>query len=151
MLFRSAPAGAEVLLSLTTGDGRQFDPLFLAPWGGLLLEPYALFRRPDLDELWLVDPFYFLHAALGRPAMPVPDTTTRDGTRIFFTHIDGDGFRHASSVERGRHSGEVIVEQIIKKYPFPFTVSFIEAEVRGIVAGQKAGDAELLTRQAREV
>ncbi|MFA6543029.1 MAG: endo alpha-1,4 polygalactosaminidase [Limisphaerales bacterium] len=146
-----APAGSEVLLSLATGDGRQFDPLFIAPWGGVMLEPYALFRRPDLDELWLVDPFHFFKQALGRPDMPVPDTTTRDGERIFFSHIDGDGFRHASSVEIGRRSGEIIVERIIKKYPFPFTVSFIEAEVRGIVAGQKSGDAESLTRQAREV
>ena len=146
-----APTGSEVLLSLTTSDGRQFDPLFIAPWGGVMLEPYVLFRRPDLDELWLMDPFYFFQRALGRVDMPVPDTTTRDGARIFFTHIDGDGFRHASSVEPGRRSGEIIVERIIKKYPFPFTVSFIEAEVRGIVAGQKPGDAELLTRQAREV
>lgn len=146
-----APAGSEVLLSLKTAEGRRFDPLFVAPWGGVMLEPYALFRRPDLDELWLVDPFHFFHGALGRVAMPVPDTTTRDGVRIFFTHIDGDGFRHASSAEPGRRSGELIVERVIKKYPFPFTVSFIEAEVRGLVVDQKPGDAELLTRQAREV
>lgn len=146
-----APAGSEVLLSIATAEGTQFDPLFIAPWGGMLLDPYALFRRPDLDELWLVDPFYFFHAALGRAVLPVPDTTTRDGVRIFFSHIDGDGFRHASSVEPGRHSGELIVERVIKKYPFPFTVSFIEAEIRGLVVDQKPGDAALLTRQAREV
>jgi polysaccharide biosynthesis protein PelA len=145
-----APAGSEVLLSLAA-DGAQFDPLFIAPWGGLLLDPYALFRRPDLDELWLVDPFYFFHAALGRAELPVPDTTTRDGVRIFYSHIDGDGFRHASSVEPGRRSGELIVERVIKKYPFPFTVSFIEAEIRGLVVDQKPGDAALLARQAREV
>ncbi|NDD38034.1 MAG: hypothetical protein EB082_06445 [Verrucomicrobia bacterium] len=98
-----------------------------------------------------MDPFHFFQRALGGVVMPVPDTTTRDGARIFFSHIDGDGFRHSSSVEPGLRSGEVIVERIIKKYPFPFTVSFIEAEVRGLVAGQKPGDAELLTRQAREV
>lgn len=146
-----APAGSEVLLGLTASEGVQFDPLFIAPWGGMLLDPYALFRRPDLDELWMVDPFYFFHAALGRVELPVPDTTTRDGARIFFSHIDGDGFRHSSSVEPGRRSGELIVERIIKKYPFPFTVSFIEAEVRGLVVDQKLGDTELLTRQAREV
>ncbi len=146
-----APVGSEVLLSIASAEGKQFDPLFIAPWGGILLDPYALFRRPDLDELWLVDPFYFFHAALGRVLLPVPDTTTRDGVRIFFSHIDGDGFRHVSSVEPGRRSGELIVERIIKKYPFPFTVSFIEAEIRGLVVDQKPGDAELLTRQAREV
>jgi len=146
-----APAGGEVLLSIASAEGAQFDPLFIAPWGGMLLDPYALFRRPDLDELWLVDPFYFFHAALGRAVLPVPDTTTRDGVRIFFSHIDGDGFRHVSSVEPGRRSGELIVERVIKKYPFPFTVSFIEAEIRGLVVDQKPGDAALLTRQAREV
>lgn len=150
-----ASAEAEVLYSVTgTGPGGamvQFDPVFIAPWGGLLLDAYALFRRPSEEELWMVDPFYFFQAALGRAATPVPDTTTRDGVRIFFSHIDGDGFRHRSSVEPGRRSGEVVVDRIVKPYPFPFTVSFIEAETRGLVADQPPGDAELLTRQARAI
>ncbi len=146
-----APAGAEVLLSIGTADGKQFDPIFIAHWGAMVLEPYMLFRRPDLDELWFLDPFHFLHAALGRPAMPVPDTTTRDGVRIFFTHIDGDGFRHFTSVEPGRRSGEIILERVIHKYPVPFSVSFIEAEIRGLVFGQRPADTELLTLKAREV
>jgi uncharacterized protein (TIGR01370 family) len=150
-----APADAEVLYSVTgTGPGGakvQFDPVFIAPWGGFLLDSYTLFRRPSEEELWMVDPFYFFQAALGRTALPVPDTTTRDGVRIFYSHIDGDGFRHRSSVEPGRYSGEVVFDRIVKPFPFPFTISFIEAEIRGLVVDQKPGDAERLTRQAREV
>ncbi len=150
-----APADAEVLYSVTgtslTGTQVQFDPVFIAPWGGFLLDSYTLFRRPSEEELWMVDPFYFFQAALGRTALPVPDTTTRDGVRIFYSHIDGDGFRHRSSVEPGRRSGEIVFDRIVKPYPFPFTISFIEAEIRGLVVDQPPGDAELLTRQARAV
>ena len=150
-----APADAEVLYSVTgtspAGAQAQFDPVFIAPWGGFLLDSYTLFRRPSEEELWMVDPFYFFHAALGRAVLPVPDTTTRDGVRIFYSHIDGDGFRHRSSVEPGRYSGEVVFDRIVKPYPFPFTISFIEAEIRGLVVDQKPGDAERLTRQARAV
>lgn len=150
-----APVDAEVLFSATgigpDGSKVQFDPVFIAPWGGFLLDSYALFRRPSEEQLWMVDPFYFFQTALGQVILPVPDTTTRDGVRIFYSHIDGDGFRHRSSVEPGRRSGEIVMDRIVKPYPFPFTISFIEAEIRGLVVDQPPGDAELLTRQARAV
>ncbi len=150
----AAPAVADKWLSLRgrAPDGeRVFDAVFTAPWGGAALNPYVFFRRPDHDELWLADPFVFLAASLQTPAWPAPDTTTRDGVRLFYSHIDGDGFRNFSAAEAGKRSSEVVFERVVKKYPFPFTCSVIEAEIRGRVTDQKPGDEEELQRIARAV
>lgn len=150
-----APDGAKVHLSLTATDEqkrtRTFQPLFAADWGGMALDPYVLFQRADFVYFWYIDPFAFLSEALALPNWPAPDTSTRDGKRIFFTHIDGDGFRHKSSVEIGKTSSDILMERVVKKYPVPFTCSIIEAEIRGIVVGQEAGDSERLVKLAREM
>lgn len=151
-----APPGADVLFSLTAQsrrDGKtyRFDPIFLTGWGGALLDPHCFFMRPDEEELWQVDPFYFFGRAIGAENFPRPDVTTRDGVRIFFAHIDGDGFRHKSGVEFGRRSGDLLFEKIVKPYPFPITASIIEAEITAIIDKQDPADRPLLTRQSREV
>ena len=106
----------------------------------MALDPFIVFQRPDFLELWLFDPFQFFAAALGVDDGPVPDPTTRDGLRILYSHIDGDGFGNKSVVETGRRSAEIIRDQVIKAYPIPITFSIIEAEIRGRLVGQKPGD-----------
>jgi hypothetical protein len=150
-----APAGSEVWLTLAATTLKQenirFQPVFIAPWGGALLDPHITFMRPDEDEMWKVDPFAFVERFLGPRLFPAPDTTTRDGVRIFFAHIDGDGFRHKTTVQASRRSGDLLFEKIVERYPFPITCSMIEAEVTAIIEGQDRSDVELLTQQARDV
>ncbi len=98
-----------------------------------------------------MDPFAFLSLALGDLAAPVPDTTTRDGLRLFLNHIDGDGFSNFSRVEAGQRSAEIIRDRILKKYPLPVTVSIIEAELRGLIRTQRAADAPVLAAVARGI
>jgi polysaccharide biosynthesis protein PelA len=149
-----APAGADVWISFSASkEGKRvtFDPVFLTSWGGAMLDPHILFMRPDEYEMWKIDPFEFIRHWLGDPAFPGPDTTTRDGVRMFFAHIDGDGFRHKSRARRGSRSGDYIYQELIRKYPFPVTCSIIEAEVSAAIVGQGEGDVKLLTSQAREM
>lgn len=153
-----APADAKVHYAVQAsepgGEPIRYDAVFTTSWGGAAFDPCLFFRRPDYTEFWLPNPFDFLAAALGRADLtpvPAPDATTRDGVRLFFTHIDGDGFRHNSSAVIGKVSGEVILERIIKKYPYPFTCSVIEAEIRALVVGQKTEDEPRLTAIAREM
>jgi len=129
----------------------QFDPIFVTRWGGALLDPHITFMRPDEDEMWKVDPFAFLDAFLGPRSFPAPDTTTRDGVRIFYAHIDGDGFRHKSFIELGRRSGDLLFERVVDRYPFPVTVSVIEAEITAAIEGQDKADTALLVPQARKI
>jgi polysaccharide biosynthesis protein PelA len=149
-----APTGANVYLSLTLTNREKactFEPVFTASWGGMALEPFLTFQRPDFLELWLFDPFKYFSAALGAEQGPVPDTTTRDGLRIVYSHVDGDGFGNKSIVEVGKLSAEIIRDQVIKAFPIPITFSIIEAEIRGRLVGQKEGDEQILKEIARSI
>lgn len=150
-----APPEAEVYLSLecrTSGNKTfVFDPVFQAPWGGILFEPYLFFTRPNFDDLWLLDPFKFLSRALDLGDFPVPDTTTREGVRLFYSHIDGDGFANISEVDPNFRSSEIIRDHILTKYPFPITYSVIEAEVEALSMLQKSDTAPLLREVARSI
>jgi hypothetical protein len=150
-----APLGSHVYLSLQ-GQNRQgrtytCDSIFVSNWGGVALDPFLTFQRPDFFELWLLDPFRFFGAALQTDQGPVPDSTTRDGLRLFYSHIDGDGFGNLSIVETGKRSAEIIRDRIIKVFPVPITCSVIEAEIRGRVMGQKPEDEKQLTEIARSI
>lgn len=151
-----APANAEVMVSARfTVPGsavvHPFDAVFVAPWGGVALFPFLRFERPDNVTLWGIDPFAFLEKALRPTAFPAPDATTRDGSRLFFSHVDADGFSNISSVDPTKFTAEVIRDEIYKKYPVPVTSSVIEAEVRGYLKRQKPGDSAKLLAIAKDI
>lgn len=152
----SAPVEAEVYLSLKGMDreGRtvRFDPCFMAPWGGVWLEPYVVFRASQANRAFYSDVFAFLARWLhNSPLFPVPDTTTRDGRRLFYSHIDGDGFASLSRFPNHPPCAEVIRDRILKKYPLPVTVSVVEADVRGWLKTLKMEDAPMYVELARSM
>ncbi len=66
--------------------------------------------------------------------MPKPDVTTIVGRRLYYSHIDGDGWRSLSTVEAYRDhptlSADVIFERAIAAYPeLPVTVAPIAADL----------------------
>ncbi|MEI6032764.1 MAG: endo alpha-1,4 polygalactosaminidase [Verrucomicrobiae bacterium] len=151
-----APAKADVLVSAKftvpgSPEAFPYDAVFLAPWGGVALAPFLRFERPDNVSLWGIDPFAFLEAALRPRSFPAPDATTRDGLRLFFSHVDSDGFSNRSAVVPGKLTAEVIRDEIYKKYPVPVTSSIIEAEIRGFLKGQAPGEGERLAGIARDI
>lgn len=95
-----------------------------------------------LVQQWYINPFLFLEAALGSADEPKPDVTTLQGKRIFYSHIDGDGWNNVSEIERYRKnrtlSSEVIYEEILKKYAdLPVSVSVIAGEMDEACYGRK--------------
>lgn len=150
-----APPDARLLMSVNatrpSGAPVRFDAVFTCSWGGMALDPYITFRRADFREFWNIDPFAFLLAVLGESESPVPDATTRNGRRLLLTHIDGDGFANFSRVEAGQRSSEIIRDRILKKYPYPVTVSIIEAELRGLIRTQRMEDSPNLEAIARDI
>ncbi len=124
--------GGRPLLTLSTPDGQRFQPAAITDWGGYVLSPYVVESLPGADsgERWLVNPLGFLRAALrldGR--VPVPDLSTENGRRLFFSHIDGDGFASESEFSGRRNVGVVLRDDILKRYRLPVTMSVIEGEV----------------------
>lgn len=124
----SAPDAAEVFLSLRSADekGRatQFDPVFLAKWGGALLEPCVAFRAAKDTQSLYVDAHRFLGRWLRAAGpFPVPDATTRDGLRLFSSHVTGDGLTVPSSFPGHPTCAEVMKSEILSKYALPATIS----------------------------
>jgi hypothetical protein len=105
--------------------------VLITPWGGLLPSRYAVVEMPGGIEQsrWVTDPFAFLQAALALPPLPAPDTTTETGRRLFFAHIDGDGFPSRAELPGLPLGAEVLLTEVLTRYKLPHAMSVIEAEV----------------------
>lgn len=151
-----APEGARVVLSLRaiSDDGSllRFDPAFFTEWGGMWLEPYIILRASADSSLFYIDPYKFLAtwlAPLG--VFPAPDATTRDGQRIFYSHIDGDGFASDSDFKGHPFCGELVRDRILKVFPFPVTVSVVEADMDAMAVGLRDGDEASIQALAKSI
>jgi len=115
-------------------DGSMEIAAAITPWGGYALAPYVVRSLPQGDlrdgeaqSVWILDPFRFFRAALRLPDAPVYDYTTASGRRLLFGLIDGDGFSSASWIGafRGEPAAEVILDQVLERFPLPVTASVI--------------------------
>lgn len=117
-------------LTIERRPGERQEAVAIMPWGGYALSPYLVREMLAPDQFrWVIDPLRFLQESLALPAMPVPDTTTENGRRLFLAHIDGDGFPSRAEWPGAPFSGEVVLKEILEKYKVPTTVSVIEGEV----------------------
>ena len=155
LVASQAPEGAKVWLSVKALDHSDIektcDSIYTTPWGGALLEPYLYFKTSPEDVHAVIDPFAFLSTILPSNSFPVPDATTRDGLRLFETHIDGDGFSTLSKKKLNVTCAEIVRDEFIKKYPFPFTVSVIQAEIQALLKEQNSDDRAKLEKIARSI
>ena len=150
-----APENAEVALGIdavdATGTPVRFDAVFTAPWGGVVLDPYLTCQVSGAIVRSYFEPFEFLQRLWPVGFFPAPDVTTRCGERIFYSHIDGDGFVYETSFDRRKLCGEVIRDEILKRYPYPVTCSVIEAEIRAEQKEIKLSEAPRFVAVAREM
>lgn len=106
------------------------DAVVTTPYGGYALDTYEVFiNEINQEARWRINPFLFFEEAFNIKNAPRYDTTTLYGNRIFYSHIDGDGFRNISKIDDSSLCGKVILDNILKKYDLPITVSFISCEV----------------------
>lgn len=148
----AAPQQAHVVLALRSldslGGEHRFDQIFLAPWGGAWLEPALDAAGPQIDVPAFLTAWLAQSQELHGPA-PVPDTTTRGGRRIFYSHIDSAGFATPSALPGFPICAEVMRDRIIDRYLLPVTVAVCEAELRGWLPDQEPAAARQLQHTAR--
>lgn len=82
----------------------------------------------DGKAQWIIDPFTVMTAAFAAGDLPKPDTTTAVGRRIYYSHIDGDGWRNLSTVNGVAATpvlaADVIFDKAIRAYQdLPVTVA----------------------------
>lgn len=136
----TAVDGGKSHLKVNSGFNNEglSDLIITHPNGGFAASGYMIYEHMVKDEVkynqWYMNPFLFLSDIMGADSIPKADVTTLYGRRVFYTHIDGDGWNNFAefreSGARRRVSAEVFRDEIIQKYPqFPFTVSVIGQEV----------------------
>ncbi len=132
-------ADARVVLQVSL-DGRRntdSDLVILTPRGTYVAPGYAAYAERLEDEpsrQWYLNPFELFREAFGTDDLPKADAATVSGRRIYYSHIDGDGWRNLTQVEpyRTRYvvSARVVLDEIIRKYPdFPVTVGAIAGDL----------------------
>ena len=116
-----------------------------SPKGGFAVHDYTVFYEPTNERsLWIVNPFRFLRLAFGEERFPIPDVTTLAGRRIYFSHIDGDGWNNLTEIESYRASqssaADVIAREAIEAYPdLPVSVGLIAGDARPELGGSLRG------------
>jgi hypothetical protein len=100
----------------------------VTPWGGYAVSNAFTIELAG-DDLWSINPFEFFKTTLRLQQLPVPDTTTLNGKRILFSHIDGDGIMNRVEWDPKLFSGDTIYSDILSRYKMPISVSVIGAEI----------------------
>lgn len=106
-------------------DGQIHLPFAITDWGGYAVGGTLI----NSEELWVYNPFKVFEKVFKDKDFPVPDPTTENGRRVLTVHIDGDGFLGNTEFEPSKTTGEIIRDEILKKFPIPHTISIIEGEV----------------------
>jgi len=122
------PNNAQALLTYEDSHHMRSTPAAITEWGGYVIAEALMVELND-ENVWVVNPFEFFKRALRLPTLAIPDTTTENGNRIFFTHVDGDGMVSRVESNPELFSGDMILEKILKVYKVPHSISLIGAEV----------------------
>lgn len=152
--------GGKPLLTLENDKGVKQDVIALTAWGGYALNPHVLVELPGSlgadpakdsgkNLRWVINPVEFMRRALRLPDMPVPDTTTESGRRMLMVHMDGDGFANKAEFPGAPYASEVVLAQILKKYPLPATISVIQGEIAA--NGMYPAKSAALEKIARDI
>jgi len=139
-LFTPIDKDTTVYLSLLRLDipDSESAVIVTGPNGGFAYAGYIVWQDPvTFYRQWYLNPFIFFEEALGLKGLPRPDTTTLNGTRVAFSHLDADGFASISRTDGSSYCAEVMRDEVFKKYPFPVTASVIVGEIDPTVEGTK--------------
>lgn len=111
------------------------------PGGGFVAPNYAMrYDQHSGKRAWLINPFVFFARALGLERFPIPDVTTVSGRRLYFSHINGGGWRNRALMspyrQEGQLAAEVMLDELIAPYPdLPVTLGIIAGDVTASEGG----------------
>jgi polysaccharide biosynthesis protein PelA len=126
-----------VYLTAKSALGKKSALVASTPSGGYVASGYALYKGyfNDRDYIqWYINPFIFFKDAYQTQHYPKPDTTTLSGRRMYYSHIDGDGWNSVSLIGDYREnrdiSAKVIFDEVIAPNAhLPVTVAPVVADL----------------------
>jgi polysaccharide biosynthesis protein PelA len=124
------------------------DLAVMSPNGGYISQFYAnnydplLYVNTPQILHWYINPFLFFEMVFDLFGVPVPDTTTLAGKRIFYSVCHGDGWTLETDIEKYRNENkicsEVVLDEIIKPNPdIPVAMGVVAATVDPSWVGTK--------------
>ena len=111
------------------------DLVVTGPKGGYVAPDYSLINvKSGKFRYWFLNPFRFFREAFATDDLPKADTTTLSGRRLYYSHVDGDGWRSLALVpgyrEYKKTVTEVLLHEVFEKYPdLPVTVAPVAADL----------------------
>lgn len=117
--------------------------IFTGPKASFVAEGYGIYN-PFIENIenrkWYINPFLFFKLAFDTKELPKPDTTTLAGRRIYYSHIDGDGWNSISLIDEYQKqraiTADVILKEVIAPNPsLPVTVGTVVADLNPAWAG----------------
>ncbi len=138
-------------LAFKIEGNQQQSAIAMTDWGGFAIAPHV-FKTDALEKgysSWVVNPYRLFEQGLKLKPMPLPDTTTENGKRLLMIHHDGDGFASRAELLDNPFASQVLLDEIVKKYPLPMTLSVIEGETSA--TGLYAKDSTALEKIARDL
>tara|TARA_R110000868_G_scaffold136049_5_gene348808 strand:- start:3790 stop:5841 length:2052 start_codon:yes stop_codon:yes gene_type:complete len=130
-VFKSIDPKNEILVNIEDIINNKISPVVLRNEQLFMVHAgLDLFFNPLLRYTqWRVNPFMLMEWLVGDTNQPQPDTTTINGKRIYYGHVDGDAYINISDIDRTSISGKILLDQILEKYKLPTTISFVIAEI----------------------
>ena len=124
-------------------------PVFIDSWGMYALgEKIFYVSNKEGGSRWIIDPFKMISYVFNTN-YPIPDLSTKNGKRIAYIHIDGDGFLSHSFLN-GRLTGDIAYD-FLNKYKLPVGVSFIVAELDSNGPIHKGKDTTKINEYAKRL
>lgn len=129
----------EAQVHLTAHTDKEGDSALLvtSPGGGYTAYGYTYrttMRAGEEVPQWIINPFEFFRLAFATDDLPKPDTTTIAGRRMYYSHIDGDGWNNRTYLEEyHKHpvlASQVVMDKAVKAYPdLPVSLTIIAADI----------------------
>lgn len=127
-------AGTDSFLVVRRGDGGESHLVLAGPGGGFVAPGYVFFTDGMGGTRWYINPFALFARVFALAGQPRPDPTTLAGRRVYYSHIDGDGWRNRTDIAeyegRPAMAADVIYERVIRPTPdLPVSVAPIAADL----------------------
>lgn len=141
------PDDSHEIISFVNSLNHKHVAAAITKWGGYIRDEVLIKKIFD-KELLVINPFCFFEKILRK--IPALDLTTENGNRILFTHIDGDGFISLyENSPQNKYASEILLEEILKKYTIPHSISIIRGEIDNPKLNNK--EKEKFKNIAREI
>ena len=140
---RSLEKNASVYLQIQDRHGARSDVVSKSSTGGVLLGEFSYTSHMfNKKGRWIINPMRYFAEVLRVTDHPVPDISTLNGKRIYFSHVDGDGWNSISAVPAAdgnqKINAALMYERLIAPYPdLPVTVGPISADLDTRLQGTK--------------